>query len=408
MIPMYLICQVAPSFGDPVSGTPVLRKESGENGKTKNHFIGYYGVIRKDKDGTLRSHHGYDYVAENGTVVYAVGDGKIVQVRIGRIGKDCTCPFFNNKDNKEKREINNKFDGTVKGKCVDCKLNANCYGIQVWLELTIDGKKQYAFYAHLSELSESIFNVITRKDPIGNTYSGLTIPIKKEDVIGKSGCTGLASTNDENQRHLHFECRTAIEVDQTKRVQISPNSIVKTPFYVVKESGDKNKIIKEEITDELIGLTARKEELKKKWKEEWVRGNMFNKMFMEEWKKKKTEEWGKYESRWNQDSGNKMKNWESYIGKIKKEFKKEKQELFIPNETEYNKELIAVDKKFDEDAEKRWNKTLADEWRKLYTEKFHKQYEIKSGPDICSESAHGNLRPPSPKNLFELFDIHMV
>lgn len=108
-----------------------------------------FGLVRRNANGTLRAHQGIDLQAESGTPIYAVDDGVIIGVNMGKDG----------------------------------------YGYTITLKF---GDK-FAFYAHLSE----VFNHAGDK-------------VKKGTVIGKTGSTGNAvgMTTITRGSHLHFEIRT--------------------------------------------------------------------------------------------------------------------------------------------------------------------------------------------------------
>jgi murein DD-endopeptidase MepM/ murein hydrolase activator NlpD len=65
------------------------------------------------------------------------------------------------------------------------------YGNQIEIEFSENGKTYRAFYAHLSAISVSLFQVV-----------------KEGQVIGSTGHTGNANNLPLAQRHLHFEIRT--------------------------------------------------------------------------------------------------------------------------------------------------------------------------------------------------------
>lgn len=242
-------------YGDPIEGDVKLAVYN------KNVFYGYYGYGRNEG---AKKHLGYDYVTdEKGTNVIAVGLGKIVQVRIGPRYRTCYSKEGNEKEGykyvKDKQLFecpqlksidSNVFSGSI---CKDClgkdkyQPNGNggystiysmCFGVQVWLKLDIY-PYLYAYYAHLSSLSEDIIKLIRNNHKQGGTT---TITFKNNDIltvkqnnhIGISGRTGIASITKKDDSykypaHLHFECRKDIETYN----QISPNNIVKTKFRVM-------------------------------------------------------------------------------------------------------------------------------------------------------------------------------
>lgn len=108
-----------------------------------------FGLVRNNANGTPRAHQGIDLQANVGTPVYAVADGQIVGVNMGKDGYGFTITL--------------KFDD------------------------------KFAFYAHLSEVF---------------THAGDTV--KKGVMIGKTGSSGNAvgMTTIAKGGHLHFEIRT--------------------------------------------------------------------------------------------------------------------------------------------------------------------------------------------------------
>lgn len=111
-----------------------------------------YGMVRQNSDGTPRPHQGVDIAAEPGTSARAVEDGKVLAV-----GND------------------------VGG-----------YGHWVKIEFEKNGKKHYAFYAHLSKPP------MVEKDE--------TVSAGK--VIGSTGASGNAAGLPKKDAHLHFEVHT--------------------------------------------------------------------------------------------------------------------------------------------------------------------------------------------------------
>lgn len=108
-----------------------------------------FGLVRKNANGTPRAHQGIDLQANVGTPVYAVADGQIVGVNMGKDG----------------------------------------YGFKITLKL---GDK-FAFYAHLSEVFCTVGSQVTAGT-----------------LIGKTGASGNAvgMTTIAKGGHLHFEIRT--------------------------------------------------------------------------------------------------------------------------------------------------------------------------------------------------------
>lgn len=219
-------------FGDPLKGDVKLADT--EN----NPFYGYYGYCRSR--GAIK-HSGFDYITKEpseegkGDTILAVGNGEIVRIRIGHPTGNC---------GQIKRIKINAFTAKI---CIKCPYQSNCYGIHVWLKLNTTNN-YYALYAHLSELSENIINRI--KINMNTTDILPPMEIKKGDVIGKSGRTGIAAEKDKDAKrnlyngfkwpaHLHFECRKSNGNDIPERnTQIIPNHIVKTVFKVIKKPID--------------------------------------------------------------------------------------------------------------------------------------------------------------------------
>ncbi len=111
-----------------------------------------FGMVRVNNDGTPRPHQGVDIYAEPGTPVRSVENGKVVE-----------------KDYHE--------DG---------------YGNWVKVEFEKNGKKYYAFYAHLSDPAEV---------NVGDS-------VMAGQVIGRAGNSGNATGMTGEDAHLHFEVHT--------------------------------------------------------------------------------------------------------------------------------------------------------------------------------------------------------
>lgn len=223
--------RVNSGFGDPVEGDVNLATYNG------NAFYGCYGYGR---DEGRTSHKGFDYLTKElseegkGDVVVAVGKGEIVRVRFGHPSGEC---------GHSKNKTNNSFVSTICRKCSNIR---SCYGVHLWLKL-YNTDNYYALYAHLSELSETIISQIPNNKE--NTVNLNPIIVDKGFVIGKSGRTGAAAwPHPENSGyngykyppHLHFECRKGIgtiipENHKNEERQISPNNVVHTKFYVMKD-----------------------------------------------------------------------------------------------------------------------------------------------------------------------------
>src|SRR4249919_1776447 len=128
----------------PVKGAPHIR------GKSFNNAFGDHA--RKNPDGTIRPHQGWDISSPPGTPVYAVKHGIIAFVK----------------------------DSGNQG-----------YGKQVGLEFHHRGQTLYALYAHLQTI-----------DVIPGMF------VAEGEQLGTSGQTGNAHGQALSEAHLHFEVRT--------------------------------------------------------------------------------------------------------------------------------------------------------------------------------------------------------
>lgn len=141
----------------------------------RNRASNLFGKVRNN---STKNHQGFDYYANQGTNIIAVADSvvdRIVDPESGDYGKQLVL-----------------------------KLNRCNY---------------YAFYAHLSEITVKVGDVIS-----------------KGDIIGKTGNTGNASTMKGDDQHLHFECRTSSNLGIGLVGRVSPNNIVSTKFYSQDDS----------------------------------------------------------------------------------------------------------------------------------------------------------------------------
>lgn len=114
-----------------------------------------FGPVRKHKDGTMRFHKGWDFVAPMGTPVYPVAHGTVTSTRPS------------------------PKPGSQYGKTINFKF-------------TEDGIDYWAFYAHLSAIDVQPGEVIT----------------STSQIIGRVGDTGNASGIAASKVHLHFEFRS--------------------------------------------------------------------------------------------------------------------------------------------------------------------------------------------------------
>lgn len=233
--------------------THMMRSDSiNENLADKyNPLIGYFSM-KRDVVRFGKQHTGFDYLAREGTNVYAVCEGRVQWIRIGTTYDNCKCKIrerladsINKENNFPKLRITQ--DGQSEdGDCKKCtnKQKGFCYGVQVFLAIEVNNELHYAFYAHLSKLDDNIWNAIKDKISKEKCDYYLNVHFKGGDTIGEVGCTGNAFNMKEYQEHLHFENRKHLEksIDEKtgktkKPVNIptkrqTPNDIVKTGFYM--------------------------------------------------------------------------------------------------------------------------------------------------------------------------------
>ena len=114
-----------------------------------------FGLVRKNKDGSLRAHQGVDFAANPNTPIYAVEDGEVISIV--------------------------KSD---KG-----------FGNTITLKITKDGKVLYPCYCHLSKIS-----VV------------LNSSVKAGDTLGYTGTSGNAAGMDSVAKgaHLHFGLKSSL------------------------------------------------------------------------------------------------------------------------------------------------------------------------------------------------------
>lgn len=247
------VLKIVPEFGDPVCNANLATLKN-------NPFYGYFGYPRGNGD---TKHQGFDYQAEEGvTDILAVGEGEIVRVRFGHTDNE-------KKDNKchHKENIKNNIYTFKSDVCSKCMFISGCYGIHVWLKL-YNTNNLYALYAHLSKLSETIIGQLHTKTE-SNTLDIKPIKVKKGELIGKSGRTGIAAEKSKDDSlnvfngyrwpsHLHFECRKG------NGNKIIPNHIVNTKFIIRKRlinEPDCGFIIGKNVWDPLEAITQ------EQWKE---------------------------------------------------------------------------------------------------------------------------------------------
>lgn len=126
-----------------------------------------FGWVRKRADGTAKPHQGWDFTAVLGTPAYAIADGTIEFVR-----------------------------------------DQGDYGLQLSLAFELQGRKLWAFYAHL----EKVF--VEEGDEI-----------ERNDLICKTGESGNAEGMPVADQHLHFEIRTAAYPRLGLQDRISPMEV---------------------------------------------------------------------------------------------------------------------------------------------------------------------------------------
>ncbi len=113
-----------------------------------------FGPVRKNKDGSVRFHKGWDFVAPMWTPIFPVATGKIVGVT--------------------------RFDK-----------EGSKYGITVTLKFKEQGSTYWAFYAHLASVAVNVGDEITSTGTI----------------LGYVGDSGNSKGIKASCVHLHFEFR---------------------------------------------------------------------------------------------------------------------------------------------------------------------------------------------------------
>jgi len=134
-----------------------------------------FGMVRRSRAGTPRPHQGWDLRAAVGTPVQAIAEGHVVQVHdedSGDYGRSITLAFLHN------------------------------------------GRRYFAFYAHLSAVE------VRNRDTV---HGGQT--------IGKTGKTGNASGLCAIDDHLHFEIRTEQHVGRGLGGRIDPGELLGYEVY---------------------------------------------------------------------------------------------------------------------------------------------------------------------------------
>lgn len=124
-----------------------------------------FGMVRNQGS---KPHQGWDLAAPIGTPIYAIGDGVIEDVSQG-----------------------------------------GDYGLTMTLRFTRNGRRLYAFYAHLSLASR-----------------GKGDKVSEGDVIALTGNSGNASNLPASENHLHFELRTAPYLGKGLAGRVDPGSLL--------------------------------------------------------------------------------------------------------------------------------------------------------------------------------------
>jgi murein DD-endopeptidase MepM/ murein hydrolase activator NlpD len=194
------------TYSDPFLN-PTLRKNS------TNSNVGMFGCPRTVSDATCsyddypklvmgnKSHHGLDILAEVGTELKSMYNGKVVD--------------FDNTWAKKKESKNEDDNG--------CDYDANAFGNYVILKYElkegitgIDGKKYNTIYAKFCHLDEVDNNI--KKDA----------DIKAGELLGTCGCSGNAGALKNVEFHLHLETNATNSFNtSTGARKINPESLFK-------------------------------------------------------------------------------------------------------------------------------------------------------------------------------------
>lgn len=132
-----------------------------------------FGMVRRNRDGSVRPHQGWDFEADIGEACLAIADGTVA-----------------------------------------ARINGGDYGLQLILrfefDLDRDGRKDvlFAAYCHLSRTDVSL----------GDT-------VKRGQQIGLTGDSGNARGLPAADRHLHFEIRTIPRPGRGLSGRISPLAV---------------------------------------------------------------------------------------------------------------------------------------------------------------------------------------
>ncbi|MDP2574652.1 M23 family metallopeptidase [Vibrio penaeicida] len=128
-----------------------------------------FGNVRRNDDGSVRAHQGWDFEARVGTPIYSIATGKVEYFR-----------------------------------------DHGLYGKQLCISFAFNEKIHYAFYAHLKSVNVSKGDIV---------FAG--------QHIGYTGDSGNAKCDDVRDEHLHFEIRTSAYSGRSLAGRISPFKVYK-------------------------------------------------------------------------------------------------------------------------------------------------------------------------------------
>lgn len=129
-----------------------------------------FGLVRRNSDGSLRPHQGWDFEASIGTPCFAISDGKVEFIS-----------------------------------------NAGDYGNVIVMSFAFEGRKLFAAYAHLSAMQTSVGQQVSMGQQIGST-----------------GDSGNARGMVGRDLHLHFEIRTVMRPGRGLEGRLSPLKVFRT------------------------------------------------------------------------------------------------------------------------------------------------------------------------------------
>ncbi|MDX3916319.1 MAG: M23 family metallopeptidase [Pseudosphingobacterium sp.] len=160
--PVIFVVQPSPSRPKPSPGDPLVNPQIAPSNRSgTNYRGGMYGLTRTRPDGTKKFHDGMDILATPGTDIFAMHDGKIV-------------------------DINKSFNPG--------EYRRNSYGNYITVRSVINGVTVYLKYNHLDAISSTA--------TVGSDVTAGT-------VIGKAGTTGNAASPDVRYKHLHLQGKDA-------------------------------------------------------------------------------------------------------------------------------------------------------------------------------------------------------